>query len=59
VPLKTKDNPKGLLTELEAFDMLTTLVRISLVSVHDFRDVDSSLLSSGMVNQLTFKGRAP
>ena len=44
VPLKTKENPKGLYTELEMFDMLAALVRISLVSVYDSKHADLSFI---------------
>ena len=55
MPLKTKENPNGLYTELEMFDLLAAFLSLSLVSAYDLELADPSLIRLGMVDQLSFR----
>ena len=59
IPLKTKENPKGLYTEMEMFDMLTTLFTVTFLTFddpeHSWRLHEAATQAGTIIGALTAK----
>jgi hypothetical protein len=59
IPLKTKDNPSGLYTEQETFDMLTTLFTVTFLTFddaeHSFSLHEAATQAGTIIGALTMK----
>jgi hypothetical protein len=50
IPLKTEENPGGLVTEKELFNIYTTIVRLSLISCQDMLNIHLVRVCTMVIN---------